>query len=81
MLHALLHLLLPVALAGGSASPAPPPPPEVDFATLAKTATAQPPDYAEGKKHPVVARLLLEKDKLVAGESARIGLHLKQDEG
>lgn len=66
------------ALASGTASPAPPKAPEVDFATLPESAKAQPPDYAEGKAHPVVARLLLEQTALVPGQPARIGIHLDQ---
>ena len=74
-------LLVSPAHAGGKASPPPPKAPQVDFSALPEGATATPPPPAADKPHPVVARLLLEKDALVPGEKARIGVHLTQAEG
>ncbi|MEM6926416.1 MAG: protein-disulfide reductase DsbD domain-containing protein, partial [Myxococcota bacterium] len=67
------------AWAADGASTPPPPAPEVSFAELPTTAAfrAKQPD---GKDHPVLARLLLDRTALTPGEKARIGVHLTQDE-
>jgi len=74
-------LLISPAYAGGKASPPPPKAPEVDFSTLPASAAARPPSPDKKKEHPVLARLLLENQQIVAGETARIGVHLEQAEG
>lgn len=68
------------AFAAEGASEAPPAPPEVDFSGLPDSAE-QRKDGLDGKPHPVMARLLLDRTALAAGSTARIGLHLTQDEG
>lgn len=68
------------ALAGGTASPKPPPPPKVDLSTLPASASVKQ-KGADGKEHPVHARLLAEKPTVAAGETVRVGLHLTQKKG
>ncbi len=67
------------AWAADVASPAPPPAPEVSFDGLPASAAfrAVQPD---GKPHPVLARLMLDRTAVAPGETVRIGLHLTQDE-
>ncbi|MEN0068532.1 MAG: thioredoxin family protein [Myxococcota bacterium] len=68
------------AWAAEEASAPPPPAPSVDFQALPETAAyrlTQP----DGSPHPVLARLLLDRTALAPGETARIGIHLTQDEG
>jgi len=67
------------AWASDGASPPPPPAPAVSFSDLPETAAfrgTQP----DGSPHPVLARLLLDREALVPGGKARIGVHLTQDE-
>src|SRR5262245_42903147 len=64
----------------GTASPPPPTPPRVDFSGLPPTATMRK-TMADGKPHPVEARLLVEESPIVAGSTVRVGVHLAQDEG
>ena len=70
----------PLAQAGDGASAPPPPPPAVDFSELPESAS-QRKNGLDGKPHPVLARLLVDKTALAPGSKARIGLHLTQDEG
>lgn len=72
--------LIASALAGGDASPKPPPAPAVDFAGLPASASVQPKN-ADGKDHPVHARLLLDRTAVAPGETVRVGLYLTQQEG
>lgn len=69
--------LLPALAAGSSA--APPPPPRIDFSGLPDSASHRR-IQADGKPHPVLARLLLDQTTVAAGSTAQIGLHLEQDE-
>ncbi len=80
LLVALSFLLARPATAADSASPPPPEPPGVSFEGLPETA-AQRKVGPDGKPHPVLARLLLDRTAVAAGTTARIGLHLTQDEG
>lgn len=75
-----LFTLAGPALAGDGASAPPPTPPEVDFSSLPDSA-AQRKNGLDGKPHPVLARLLVDRTALAQGSKARIGLHLEQDEG
>lgn len=54
--------------------------PTVDFSGLPDSASVQKVD-AEGKAHPVHARLLLDHDTVAPGETVRLGLHLTQKPG
>lgn len=54
--------------------------PEVDFSVLPDSASVQALDH-EGKKHPVHARLLADRDVVAPGETVRLALHLKQKPG
>ncbi len=68
------------AWAGGTATPKPPPPPAADFTTLPSAASVRS-TGADGKPHPVQARLLTATNTVPAGSEGSIGLHLTQDEG
>ena len=54
--------------------------PTVDFSVLPDSASVQKKD-AEGKDHPVHARLVLDHDKVRPGQKVRLGLHLTQKTG
>jgi thiol:disulfide interchange protein/DsbC/DsbD-like thiol-disulfide interchange protein len=54
--------------------------PVVDFSGLPASADVQAKD-AEGKLHPVRARLTLDSDGVRAGDTVRLGVHLKQKAG
>ena len=62
------------------ASAPPPPPPKVDFSSLPDSAS-QRKDGLDGKPHPVLARVMIDRTALAPGSKARIGLHLEQDDG
>jgi len=66
--------------AAGSAPPPPSRPPSVSFEGLPASASFQEID-PEGKKHPVLARLLADRQVVMAGESFRLAVHLQQKEG
>jgi len=67
------------ALAGGTTSPKPPAPPVFDVATLPPGASVQN-DGADGKPHPVQANLIVD-GHAPQGDSTRVGLYLKQQQG
>ncbi|MCA9494121.1 MAG: hypothetical protein KC621_29540, partial [Myxococcales bacterium] len=54
--------------------------PSLDPATVPSSATGHGPQ-SNGKEHPVVARLLVDRQGLKPGETARVGIHLQQEEG
>mgnify|MGYP003883708185 CR=1 FL=1 len=66
--------------ATGGAHPAGATIPAVDFSGLPKSASVQKVD-AEGKDHPVHARLILDHAKVSPGQTVRLGLHLTQKTG
>jgi len=68
------------ARASGTASPPPPPPPAVAFDSVPASADVQR-TGADGKPHPVRARLLAEHDPVAAGSTVRVGVHLTQQPG
>jgi thiol:disulfide interchange protein DsbD len=72
-------LLAPMAWAGGTSSPPPPAPPKADFSLVPDAASVRS-TGADGKPHPVHARLLTDAT-VPAGTTGRVGLHLEQDEG
>ena len=78
----LITLVAPQALAGGSgsATPKPPAPPAVNLELVPPKASVRN-TGADGKPHPVHARLLTEGQSVAAGASGAIGLHLTQDAG
>jgi DsbC/DsbD-like thiol-disulfide interchange protein len=69
-----------VSAAGGAADGATSDAPKVDFSTLHAEASVQSKN-AEGKDHPVHARLLLDHDSVRPGQTVRLGLHLTQMPG
>lgn len=74
----MLTLLLSAAAhASQTASPPPPKPPIVDFSGVPE---GRGPEH-NGKPHPVVARLVTEHESLLPGSTARVGIHLTQQEG
>jgi DsbC/DsbD-like thiol-disulfide interchange protein len=73
-----LHAFWSFAL--GASSPPPPPPPKVDLTALPASASARGP-VSNKKPHPVLARLLVDRETLVPGQTARVGVLLEQDEG
>ncbi len=77
---AALLLFSATACAGGTTSAPPPTPPTVDFSAVPDSASIRPVMVAS-KKHPAHAHLLLGNTKVVAGERAKIVLHLTQDKG
>ncbi|MEO0762602.1 MAG: hypothetical protein AAFZ09_12470, partial [Pseudomonadota bacterium] len=58
---------LPAHAADGASEP-PPPPPEVDFSELPDSA-AQRKDGLDGKPHPALARLILDRTALAPGST------------
>jgi len=58
----------------------PPAAPAVDLSDTPETASVQKLD-PKGKKHPVHARLLVDRDTVKPGEPFRLGVHLQQAEG
>ncbi|MBX2803930.1 MAG: thioredoxin family protein [Myxococcales bacterium] len=78
---AVLHLMLTsIAMGADSASEPPPPPPAVDFSSLPASAS-QRKMQPDGKPHPVLARVMLDRTGIAPGTTAKVGLHLVQDEG
>jgi thiol:disulfide interchange protein DsbD len=78
---ALVSLWFAAAFASeGTASAPPPPPPTVDLSTVAPPAF-QRKIMADGKPHPVEARLLADRAPVAPGSTVRVGLHLTQDAG
>ncbi len=69
-----------VSAEGAAATPEQGGPPTVDFSTLPASASVQSKD-AEGRDHPVHARLLLDHDVVQPGQKVRLGLHLSQQPG
>jgi hypothetical protein len=68
------------AFAGGTATPKPPPPPTIDFSNLPAEASVRP-AQGDGKRHPVVARLLVDHESVAPGDTIRVGVLLEQDSG
>ena len=52
----------------------------MDFSSLPKSAAVRPVNQ-DDTPHQVLARLILDRTELRAGQSARLGLHLTQDKG
>src|SRR5688572_9427541 len=72
-------LLLGTALAGGTASPKPPAAPSVDHSALPASAAVRP-AQAGDKPHPVLARLVADRDVVAPGGTVRLGVLLEQHE-
>jgi len=77
---ALFIVLVPSARAGGKASPKPPAPPAANLDLVPAKASVRK-TGADGKPHPVHARLLTEANQVPAGSTSALGLHLTQDDG
>ena len=73
-------LFTPFIAHAGAVSGEAPTPPSVDFTGLVETADVQS-IGADGKPHPVRARLLTDTDQVAPGSTFRLGLHLEQLEG
>jgi thiol:disulfide interchange protein len=54
--------------------------PTVDFSNIPETAVARKKD-SKGNDHPVVARLMIDREYVVPGQPFRVGVHLTQEEG
>jgi thiol:disulfide interchange protein/DsbC/DsbD-like thiol-disulfide interchange protein len=76
----LASLLALPAFAGGTASPKPPPPPAVDFSSVPASAAVRPPQAGD-KQHPVLARLIADRDVAAPGGTVRVGVVLEQQHG
>ena len=75
-----MTLFFNMAMAAGNVflSPDVASPPKVSFDKLPQTASHRPTDL-KGKPHQVHARMISDHDKVTAGQTFRLGIHLEQD--